>query len=694
METIYFIISLLTAGISAAMGSVSFLVGFNQRLNRGYVLFGCMGWLMTFFILTPPIGFITLDVVPYETMLLVKRIFIFAYYAVFPWFIYHYTRRPGKALPSLIAAFSVVSYFVMFSTSTPVERPMWFNFAIVIFGANLAYGFAGARWMSRSGEKREGKWLAVAMTVFAVLFISSVANQVYYAFYHSNLFGLNRYFPIHMHSLALMFIVGLRLQTIAIQKLALEKVIEAQRTRWKTFLEYAPLLIMEVDRNGIVLSANEFAASRLGAAAPAGLIGMNWFELFSSENEKRNAMAAYSTNDSPAFLPPVKGHLKIAGKDPILVSWLSFTGSNEPEKSGRLVLVGQDITSQENAEVEVAKLKKEIEKESLTKFYNLSTSTATAIIGSSKAINYTMQKAMQVAGTNATVLLEGETGVGKELFAEYIQANSLRKDKPFIKLNCSAMPADLIEDELFGHEKGAFTSASGSRTGRFELADGGTLLLDEIGELPLSVQPKLLRVLQQGEFERVGGQKTIQVDVRVIAATNRDLNKEVAEGRFRSDLFYRLNVFPISIPALRSRKEDLELLVGHFIKRKSEKYGKTFQQITRADLNRLNEYPWPGNIRELRNLIERSIIQSDGDTLKLQWLDHGVEPDGHTGTSLEEIEREHIIRILNGCQWKISGANGAAERLEMNPNTLRSKMKKLNINRNSQSLGPVIRGIS
>jgi formate hydrogenlyase transcriptional activator len=192
------------------------------------------------------------------------------------------------------------------------------------------------------------------------------------------------------------------------------------------------------------------------------------------------------------------------------------------------------------------------------------------------------------------------------------------------------------------------------------------------------VQPKLLRVLQQGEFERVGGQKTIRVDVRVIAATNRELNKDVAEGRFRSDLLYRLNVFPISIPALRNRREDLKQLVSHFISLKSQKYNKTFRQITKADLKRIDEYSWPGNIRELQNLIERSVIQSQDDTLRLQWLGYDLEPETHA-TSLEQIEREHILKILTESNWKINGSNGAAERLKMNPNTLRSKMKKLNI---------------
>jgi PAS domain S-box-containing protein len=685
METIYFSIAMITAGISAAMGSVSLLLGFKQKENKSYLLFGCMGWSLVLFILTPPVGFITLDVAPYETLMLIKRVFIFLYYAVFPWFIYHFTGRPGMRIPRIITVFTIASYFVMFTTSTPFERPLWTHFAAVIFGVNLAYGIAGAAWMFHAGEKREAKWLSLAMAFFGVLYISALSNHIYFEITGGNLFGMQRYFPIHLNSLALMFIVGLRLQQVAFQKVALEKVLETQRTRWKALLENMPLLILEINRDGQIITANNFAASHLGLSSPDHLIGKNWFALFTSAEEETKARHLFANGSHPSMLPAINGTFSIEGRTPIFVNWLSFVSSTETAGAGGIVLVGLDVTSQESALVEVAKLKLEIEKENLNRFYNVATSISTEIIGSSKAIGYTLQKAQQVAATTATVLLEGETGVGKELFADYIQSNSLRKDKPFIKVNCSAMPSELIEDELFGHEKGAFTSASAARVGRFELADGGTILLDEIGELPLSVQPKLLRVLQQGEFERVGGQKTIHVDVRIIAATNRDLNKEVAEGRFRSDLLYRLNVFPISIPALRNRKEDLDLLIASFIKMKSVKYGKTFQQISKADLNRLFEYPWPGNIRELRNLIERSVIQSEGDTLKLQWLEHGL-PESPSA-SLEEIEKQHIMRVLKDCSWRINGVNGAAERLDMNPNTLRSRMKKLNITRDMRPMG-------
>jgi transcriptional regulator with GAF, ATPase, and Fis domain len=275
--------------------------------------------------------------------------------------------------------------------------------------------------------------------------------------------------------------------------------------------------------------------------------------------------------------------------------------------------------------------------------------------------------------------------VGKELFADFIHKYSFRSTRPLVKVNCAALPPDIMESELFGHEKGSFTGAVQSRLGRFELANQGTIFLDEIGELPFSLQSKLLRVLQNGEFERVGGQKTIKVNVRVIAATNRDLQNDTHSGKFREDLFYRLNVFPITIPPLRKRKEDIPLLAASFVKRLSEKHHKSFENLSKADLDRLNNYDWPGNIREMINLLERSIISSTGPTLKLDWLRTdapAVEREALSSfQSIKDIDRSYIQKILLECNWKINGDDGAASRLGLHPNTLRSRLKKMNITR-------------
>jgi transcriptional regulator with PAS, ATPase and Fis domain len=305
------------------------------------------------------------------------------------------------------------------------------------------------------------------------------------------------------------------------------------------------------------------------------------------------------------------------------------------------------------------------------------------IIGDSDAQSDLMRKVGQVARTDATVLISGETGTGKELIARAIHAGSQRKDRPLVKVNCAALPANLIESELFGHEKGAFTGASARKIGRFELADAGTIFLDEIGDLPLELQAKLLRVLQEGELERVGGIQTIRIDVRIIAATNRSLANSIAAGEFRDDLFYRLNVFPIESPPLRNRKKDIPLLANHFVQKYSVKIGKLINSIEAPLMAQLQAYDWPGNVRELENIIERAIILSDGDTLQLdEAFDLSINPKSlHAPKTIREVEKEMIQVALEDCDWKIEGQCGAATRLDMAPSTLRERIKKFGIQR-------------
>jgi formate hydrogenlyase transcriptional activator len=287
----------------------------------------------------------------------------------------------------------------------------------------------------------------------------------------------------------------------------------------------------------------------------------------------------------------------------------------------------------------------------------------------------------QVAKTNSTVLLLGETGSGKEVLAQAIHDASARKDRPMIKVNCAALPESLIESELFGREKGAFTGALARQPGRFEIADGSTILLDEVGELPLGLQSKLLRVLQEGEFERLGGTKTIRVDARVIAATNRPLEQAVKEGRFRADLYYRIAVFPIEVPSLRERREDIPTLSWIFVKEFSNSMGKPIEQIADESMFALQEYHWPGNVRELRNVIERAMILSRGPTLHIK-LGHATPRPSAlklTAASLDEAERAIILQAVEQCNWRIRGSNGAAALLDIKPTTLESRIKKLGL---------------
>jgi formate hydrogenlyase transcriptional activator len=335
----------------------------------------------------------------------------------------------------------------------------------------------------------------------------------------------------------------------------------------------------------------------------------------------------------------------------------------------------------EAALLEIKKLKNQVEaeraylQEEIKLAYNHEN-----IVGQSDAINYVLYKVEQIARSNTIVLVLGETGTGKELVARAIHGLSLRKERALVKLNCATLPSNLIESELFGHEKGAFTGAHSRQLGRFEVADGATLFLDEIGELPLELQPKLLRVVQDGEFERLGNPRTIKIDARIIAATNRDLEQEVRKGRFREDLWYRLNIFPITMPPLRDRLDDIPLLVDFYIKKISKRMGKSVEIIPTRVMNALLNYHWPGNVRELENVLERAVINSSGpklhlvDELKTQQKDVST-----TQKTLEAVEREHIVRILEQTQWKVSGKNGAAEILGLNRSTLRARMRKLGI---------------
>jgi formate hydrogenlyase transcriptional activator len=305
------------------------------------------------------------------------------------------------------------------------------------------------------------------------------------------------------------------------------------------------------------------------------------------------------------------------------------------------------------------------------------------IVGGSSGLKRALKQVGEVAGTDATVLILGETGTGKELIARAVHRLSPRRDHTFVKLNCSAIPSGLLESELFGHEKGSFTGAIAQKIGRLELAHRGTFFLDEVGDLPPELQPKILRALQEKEFERVGGTLTIPVNVRLVAATNRDLAKMVNAGQFRSDLYYRLRVFPVTIPPLRERREDIPILVRYFLAGHSKRMGRHIESIPEETMNTLVRWHWPGNVRELENFVERSVILSPGPVLRaplaeLRTID---ESSGSADTNLESAEREHILRVLRECGGMIGGSNGAAERLGLKRTTLNSKIKRLRIQR-------------
>jgi formate hydrogenlyase transcriptional activator len=359
---------------------------------------------------------------------------------------------------------------------------------------------------------------------------------------------------------------------------------------------------------------------------------------------------------------------------------------NEDGKPIRMVGVVHDITDLKqtekqlrNALHEIQSLKEKVEAENIYLQNEIIQEKGfDEIIGKSNALNYVFFRVRQVAETVSTVLLLGETGTGKERIAHAIHDRSLRKEKIFVVVNCAALPSNLIESELFGREKGAFTGSHARQIGRFELAHGGTIFLDEIGELPLELQSKLLRVVQEGEFERVGSPHPTKVDVRIIASTNRNLEAMVQKGRFREDLYYRINVFPITVPPLRQRKDDIPLLVVHFAKHFALKHGIKIEKIPQDILTKLQDYPWPGNVRELQNVIERAVITSPGDVLRVEIpaFSHSAPDDIKP---LDDLERDHIHKVLEKTKGRIAGPQGAAILLGMNPSTLRSRLIKLGI---------------
>jgi len=415
--------------------------------------------------------------------------------------------------------------------------------------------------------------------------------------------------------------------------------------------------------------------------------------------------------DMPADLPPEAGieaefsrqsglrsnlsiPLRVGGRVMCVIAFSAFhrTRAWPEDLIIRLKIVGEVFaqalarsrreTELAAALAEITRLKERLEAENSYLRQSGCARTAQALASRSPRFNQVLDEIAQVAPTNATVLLLGETGTGKEVLADAIHASSKRRERPLVKVNCAALPSSLIEAELFGREKGAYTGALARQPGRFELADGGTLFLDEVGELPLELQGKLLRVLQDGGFERVGGTRTIRVDVRLIAATNRNLVRAVQEGGFREDLFYRLNIFPVTLPSLRERREDIPWLAWEFIKQFSESMGKPIDHIAEDSMQALLDYHWPGNVRELRNLIERAMILARSPILHVT-LDRAPTTVRRPTTTdtLADNERAHILQTLEQTHWRIRGAGGAAERLGLKPTTLESRMKRLGLRR-------------
>ena len=488
----------------------------------------------------------------------------------------------------------------------------------------------------------------------------------------------------------------------------LEASLLESKQRYKELVLHANSAIIQMNHNGTIIFFNEYAQKLFGYTLTE-ILGKNIRILLPPmETSGRNLaeMADMVLRNPDEFDENIHENIKKNGER----IWVSWRNRAVKDSAGRItgnLAIGVDITARKLAEEALQKHRSELEERVESRTAELRGALSEIeilkehleaeniyfrqenkmqqqfenILGQSDGLKYILYRADQVAPTNTTVLILGETGTGKELLAVAIHNLSPRKERSMITVNCAALPANLIESELFGRERGAFTGADSRQVGRFEIADGSTICLDEIGELPMEVQAKLLRVIQLHEFERLGSSRTIRVDVRIMATTNRNLEEEVRKGRFRQDLFYRLNVFPITVPPLRQRAADIPILVQSFIDRYSRKLGKQITSISREAMKALQEYAWPGNVRELESVIERAVILCPGPVLQLADKLEISPPELPDLKTLEELERSQIVKTLHDVRWRIEGKQGAAEILGLHPSTLRARMHKLGIER-------------
>ena len=536
--------------------------------------------------------------------------------------------------------------------------------------------------LGRAGQKRRAVYLGVVFFVFIGI-----------EYLHGTLIDFGIMNPPSLFSvmfLGLILVMSAMLVSEVVRASQLSREIASNERRWRTLLENVKLLVAGLDRDGKVNYVNPYFCDISGYAADE-ILG-KYFTDLTPEKDRPVLIEQFTKAIQGEILPRSEVPFMTKYGSVRHMVWSNALLRDTDNQMNGILSIGEDVTELRQTELdrnramkELETIKNQLEEENIY----LKTEIRDAhlfsdIIGKSNALLYVLNRIEQVSRTDATVLVMGETGAGKELISQAIHEKSKRGEKPFIKVNCAVFPENLVESELFGHERGAFTGAEQLRKGRFELADGGTMFLDEISELSLKTQTKFLRVLQDGEFERVGGSQTLKVDVRVICATNHDLDQEISMGRFRADLFYRLNVYPITVPPLRKRQEDIPLLVEYFVPQIASRIGKHIDQVSPHMMEQFMAYDWPGNVRELKNVIERAIITTPDSTLRLssgfnekksKQPAESMDNTEHLST-LEDVERRYILTVLKATNWRISGPKGAAKILGLNPSTLRFRIKK------------------
>lgn len=650
------------------------------------------------------------DVTEFVRALKATNTFQVLLWIAFAWFIQSYTRSnrrwPVFLVSGLYGLAGVLnisfSHGILFEHVNTLSRVVLPWGETIVFGlgpANawrllpdlawftvLAYALASSVGFYRQGQKQR-----------AWFFGSSMFFCLGIGYLHGTLIDLGIFPPPSIWNatfLAMIILMSGALANTVVKVPELERRIATQLGKWQTLIDNAKMLIFGLDTRGRIDFVNPHFLRTTGYDQDE-VIGRPLVNIVREEEKMEIGNRIQDAVESGVL--PERSYRALVTKNGRVrdVHWSHVLLRDHKGAIYGTLSIGEDVTDRKELEVardqamqELQTLKNQLEAENLQlKEELLLNRDFEEIVGHSNAILYVLERVKQVAQTDATVLIQGETGVGKELIAGAIHRASSRSAKPYVRVNCAALTPNLIESELFGHEAGAYTGADRRRIGRFEMADAGTLLLDEISEIPMELQAKLLRVLQEGQFERVGGSHTQTVDVRMIATTNRILQDEVEKGNFRADLFYRLKVYPITVPPLRKRRDDIEMLVWHFLEKINARMGKTIHKIPQSVMQALTGLDYPGNVRELINLLEHAVITSENDTLILPA--HGIEhtdadksrPPSGLLISLDDAQRRHISHVLNYTDDRIEGAAGAAEILQLKPSTLRHRIKKLGIRR-------------
>ena len=670
----------ILAGINIAFAAVNLGIGLQKGSEKSYLFLGLIGAFMSFYYLIYP--YVRFDD-PMPIIAIIGFLFFILTFALLPWFFGSFTEYNKRYLQIVLSSGMLFAYLLFMFKPSFGPFALWNIIAHISLVAIIIYGIKASLYQRNHTNKINGTILLVGVLSLALLTLDDIIRMHFPEIYP---FGfLQNYLPLDYFIVLFVMVMGVKMSIDVQQKYKLEKLNLIKEKRWRNLLERIDLIVVEIDEAGLVKYINPYFTDVSGFERE-DILHKNWFEFFIMEEERGDLLLKYQEFlTTQKFKHHQNGILTKAGES-LQILWSNLLIRDDDDGAITTLSIGADITEMEKAHQEIKHLKAKLEEENILLKAEFRKDFNTGhILGDSDALKYVLKRSILVAPTSSTVLLEGETGVGKELIANYIQQNSHLVDQVFIKLNCAAIPSSLIESELFGHEKGAFTGANKRKRGMVEMADGGTLFLDEIAELPLDMQAKLLRFLQEGEFLPLGSSQVKKVSVRIITATNKELLSEIDKGTFRNDLYYRLYVYPITIPPLRNRKTDIPILVESFIRKYADKHSKTILKVSKQLMDDFMAYDWPGNIRELENVVERAVIISNSEVLR-QKDTHIFENEQQSNAqlqnsfvSLEQLERNHIIKALDQTGWKIHGKNGAAELLHINPNTLRSRMKKMEI---------------